>query len=81
VTAHQFKEPPLSAVCTGPDCGETFMDSETDEYLFATRDRMERLLYADGWTADPVLCPACQEEAGPAELEAAGQLRLPGVAS
>jgi hypothetical protein len=54
----------LSAACTGPDCGEQFHDSETGEYLFATRERMERLLYADGWQADPVLCPACQEEAG-----------------
>lgn len=55
---------PLSAVCTGPDCGEQFADSETGEYLFATRERMERLLYADGWAASPVLCPACQPDAG-----------------
>lgn len=58
------EDPPLSATCTGPDCGEQFADSETGEYLFAARERMERLLYADGWTAGPVLCPACQEEAG-----------------
>jgi hypothetical protein len=56
------KPAPLSAVCTGPDCGEQFADSETSEYLFATRERMEKLLDADGWTADPVLCPACQPD-------------------
>jgi hypothetical protein len=55
---------PLSATCTGPDCGQMFMDSETGEYLFATRERMERLLHADGWQVDPVLCPPCQPEAG-----------------
>lgn len=53
---------PFSATCTGPDCGEQFTDSETSEYEFATRERMERLLHADGWQADPVLCPACQPE-------------------
>jgi len=53
----------LSAVCTGPDCGERFTDSETGEYEFATRERMEKLLRADGWTTSPVLCPACQEGA------------------
>ena len=58
------EQPALSAACTGPDCGEQFADSETGEYEFATRERMERLLDADGWQADPVLCPACQEEAG-----------------
>jgi hypothetical protein len=63
------RQEPLSAVCTGPDCGEQFADSETSEYLFATRERMERLLYADGWASGPVLCPACQEEA-------AGQIGL-----
>lgn len=55
-------EETFSATCTGPDCGERFADSETDEYEFATRERMERLLDADGWQADPVLCPACQPE-------------------
>lgn len=54
--------PPLTAVCTGPDCGEQFTDSETGEYEFTSRERMEKLLDADGWTAGPVLCPACQEE-------------------
>src|SRR5205823_931187 len=56
---------PLSATCTGPGCGETFADSETSEYLFATRGRMERLLHADGWQTGPVLCPACQQEPAP----------------
>jgi hypothetical protein len=71
---------PLTAVCTGPDCGDQFADSETSEYEFATRDRMERLLYADGWSADPVLCRACQPEPSPAGQDAAGQIPLPGVA-
>jgi predicted Zn-ribbon and HTH transcriptional regulator len=70
--------PVLSASCTG--CGDQFADSETGEYEFATRDRMERLLYADGWSADPVRCPACQPEPSPAGQEAAGQIPLPGVA-
>lgn len=52
----------FSAVCTGPDCGEQFTDSETGEYVFATRERMGKLLRADGWRVDPVLCPACQDE-------------------
>jgi predicted Zn-ribbon and HTH transcriptional regulator len=52
--------PILSARCTG--CGEQFADSETDEYLFATRERMERLLDADGWLPDPPLCRACQPD-------------------
>ena len=55
----------FSAVCTGQDCGEQFTDSETGEYEFATRERMGKLLRADGWQADPVLCPACQEEPTP----------------
>jgi hypothetical protein len=49
-----------SASCTG--CGERFADSETSEYEFATRERMERLLHADGWTTGPVLCGACQPD-------------------
>ena len=53
---------PFSATCIGPDCGEQFADSETGEYEFATRERMVMLLRADGWQADPVLCPACQPE-------------------
>ena len=52
----------LTATCTGPDCGEQFTDSETGEYEFATRERMGKLLRADGWRVDPVLCPACQPE-------------------
>ena len=52
----------FSAACTGPDCGERFADSETGEYEVTSRERMNRLLDADGWQADPVLCPGCQPE-------------------
>jgi hypothetical protein len=73
-------EAPLTAVCTGPDCGDQFADSETGEYEFASKNRMERLLHADGWTSDPVVCPACQPDetppTAPGDLEAAGQMRL-----
>lgn len=56
---------PFSATCTGQDCGTRFTDSETEESEFATRERMKKLLHADGWQVDPVLCPACQPEEKP----------------
>lgn len=70
-----------SATCSG--CGQLYADEESGDYLFTSPVTLARLMDADGWTADPPLCPPCQPvrtpPPSPAELEAAGQLRLPGA--
>ena len=42
------------------DCGQQYADEESGDYLFAALARLVRLLGADGWRVDPVLCPACR---------------------
>lgn len=50
----------LAAYCDGDDCGQLYADEESGDYLFTSPARLARLMDADGWRADPVLCPACQ---------------------
>ena len=49
----------FAATCTGEDCGQQYADEESGDYLFTSLVRMGLLMGADGWRADPVLCPAC----------------------
>ena len=76
------------AVCD--DCGKQFIDDDAGGSHFGTVDGdLEDYLKWDGWTRtapDGCRCWDCSPEdvaplpLSPAELEAAGQMRLPGVA-
>jgi hypothetical protein len=81
------------AVCWVADCdgcGKRFTDDEAGGSHFGTVEGdLEDYLRWDGWTRtapDGCRCWACSPEDAalpeptPAELEAAGQMRLPGVA-
>jgi hypothetical protein len=60
MTIRKFREGVLAANCDGDDCGQMYADEESGDYLFMSPERLARLMRADGWSADPVLCPACQ---------------------
>ena len=59
----QLKDQAFTATCDGRDCGQQYADEESGDYLFASLTGLARLMGADGWRADPVLCPACQPDA------------------
>lgn len=69
MTIREFQDHAFAANCDGEGCGQQYADEESGEYLFASPAGLARLMGADGWRVDPVLCPACQP-AGP----------IPGVA-
>ena len=60
MTIRQLKDRAFAANCDGWDCGQQYADEESGDYMFTSTDRLARLMGADGWRADPVLCPACQ---------------------
>jgi hypothetical protein len=91
----QASSPCWVAECDGADgpegtCGETLGDEEEGPSCihFGSADEVIAWMPGEGWTrrgADGALCWAGSGERepvppAPAELEAAGQLRLPGVA-
>lgn len=80
MTIREFRDHVFAANCDG--CGQLYADEESGDYLFTSLTGLARLMGADGWRIDPVLCPACQpvEAACPADLEAPAPLVLPGVA-
>jgi hypothetical protein len=55
-------EEAFSAICTG--CGTQYADEESGACRFTTRERMTKLMRADGWQVEPPLCPACQPAGG-----------------
>ena len=77
------------AECDADGCNETYNDDEGGASHFPALATLEEWVRSDGWTtAEPDLAYCWNdtpEDApaplpSPAELEAAGQLRLPGVA-
>ena len=68
MTIRQFRDYTFAANCDGEDCGQQYADEESGDYLFISLTGLVRVMGADGWRADPVLCPACQ----PAEASSAG---------
>lgn len=84
------------AECDAPDgpegtCGDTLGDDDEGPACihFASADELFEWMPGEGWTrlgADGALCWTCcpegaaSPEPSPVELEAAGQLRFPGVA-
>ena len=80
MTIREFRDHTFAANCDGGDCGQLYADEESGDYLFTSLTGLVRVLGADGWRVDPVLCPACQPADMASPVEAAGQLRLPGVA-
>jgi hypothetical protein len=88
VKVKQEDGPCWVAECDAPDCDEQYSDDDYGGNHFETAAELEGWIRADGWTtAAPDLAYCCAhspEDAeplppSPAELEAAGQLRLPGV--
>jgi len=69
-------------------CGEQFRDDDIGGNHFATAADIGQWIVQDGWTTEPPDKAACWSDSpedapgpppSPAELEAAGQLVLPGV--
>ena len=58
MTIRQLPDRTFAVNCV--DCGQQYADEESGDYLFTSLVRMGLLMGADGWRADPVLCPACQ---------------------
>lgn len=78
-----------AAGCAGPDCGEDLINEDEGWIIHASSlPELYQSLDAYDWRLCPgeAYCPDCAPECSqvpplsPAELEAAGQLRLPGVA-
>ena len=78
------------AECDSPGCDEQYSDDDYGGNHFVTPEELIQRITQDGWTTGEfdwlVFCRADSPEdaplppPSPAELEAAGQLRLPGVA-
>jgi hypothetical protein len=75
------------AECDAPGCDEGYNDDEAGASHFETAAVLEEWIRPDGWTTtgpDLAYCWTCSPEGvapppSPAELEAAGQLVIPGV--
>lgn len=87
VQVKQGDGPCWVAVCDSPGCGEEYESDEDGGNHFETAAILEEWIKSDGWTTDAPDLAFCWTDSPegsappptPAELEAAGQLVLPGV--
>lgn len=88
VRPEQGESPCWIAECDSPGCEETYSDEDSGGEHYGSADSLMTWMTADGWTTgvpDKAYCYGDAEGGtppppSPAELEAAGQLRFPGVA-